>query len=252
MSKYNRKQKKPKEDEFVSFWAKAFQTLEPYFRAIGIVLLTACAIVGAVWGFTNWREHKSQNAAELFGRAVKIYDADLLGADLKVDVKTDEENPIPKFKTEKERADATFAELDKLDKQYGSSEVAHQALIFRGGVYFDQGKYDDASAQYQKFLKSDSKDAAVTALAREGAGLCDEARNKLDDALVHYKALEPKGAKNDFYRDRALYDQARVYLKKGDKKKATELYKEALAKVPSTPLKDEIQSQLATLEGPGT
>src|SRR6185369_811166 len=172
MSKYNRKQKKAKDDEFVSFWAKTFTTLEPYFRAIGIALLTACVIVAAVWAFTNWREHKSQSAAELFGRAVKIYDADLLVGDAKAEPKTDEENPIPKFKTEKERVDATLAELDKLDKQYGGSDVARQALVFRAGVFFDQAKYDDASTNYQKYLKGDSKDAAVTALAREGAGLC--------------------------------------------------------------------------------
>jgi tetratricopeptide (TPR) repeat protein len=250
MSKYNRKQKAPKEDEFVSFWAKAFKTLEPYFRAIGISLASACAVTFAVWGLTSWREHKAQNAAELFGRAVKIYDADLLVGDAPKTEET-EENPIPRYKTEKERVDATMEQLDKLDKEFGSSPVAKNALVFRAGVLYDQGKYDDAAKLYEKFLKEGSSDAAVTALGREGLGLCHEARNKLDDALAAYQAIEPtlKSAKSDFYLDRALYDQARVYLKKGDKKKAADLYKEALAKVPATPLKDEIQTQLASLEG---
>ena len=91
---------------------------------------------------------------------------------------------------------------------------------------------------------------AIALVAREGAGLCDEAKGKLDDALEKYKALEPKGEKNEFYKDRAMWDQARVYIKKGDKKKAAEVLADALVKVPNSSLKDEIQAQLATLETP--
>jgi tetratricopeptide (TPR) repeat protein len=244
MSKYNRKPRKPKDDEFVSFWARVFLQVQPYFKAIGIVSGTALAIVFVVWGATSYFEHKAQSAAEIFGRAVKTYDAELLTDT--TPPKTDEENPIPHFKTEKERAEATLAELDKLDKQYGGSDVAKNALIFRGGVYFDQGRFDEAAVAYDKFLQGGAKDPSVAAIAREASGLCDEARGKLDEALAKYKAIEPKTG--DYYRDRALYDQARIYTRKGDKKKAADLYKEILAKMPTTPLKDEIQSQLAVVE----
>ena len=246
MSKYNRKQKAPKEDEFVSFWGKVFQAVEPYLRAIGITAATALVLVFIVWGVTSWSESKAQKAAEQFGRAVKVYDADLLTDDTKP--KVDDDNPIPRFKTEKERADAALAELDKLDKDFGSSDVAKNAQLVRAGILYDQGRFDDAAKAYDSALKNAPKDGAVAAVAREGAGLCDEARGKLDDALSKYKDMEPTGT-SEFFRDRALVAQARVYVKKGDKKKAAELYKEALVKVPTTGLKDEIQAQLATLEG---
>jgi hypothetical protein len=247
MSKYNRKQKTPKEDEFISFWARFFNAVAPYARAIGITLATAVGIWFAVWGFQGWREGKAEKAAEMFGRAVKIYDSELLGD--QPPPKTEEENAVPRFKTAKERADAAVAELDKLDKQHGGSAVAKNAVVFRAGVLYDQGKFDEAATLYNQYLASGAKDGTVVTLAREGAALCDEARGKLDDALAKYKALEPKGAKNDFYRDRALFSQARVYVKKGDKKKAAELYKEVLTKVPATPLRDEIQNQLTQIEG---
>jgi tetratricopeptide (TPR) repeat protein len=246
MSKYNRKQRAPKEDEFVSFWGKVFQLVEPYLRAIGVTAATALVLVFVVWGATSWSESKAQKAAEQFGRAVKVYDAELLTGDEKP--KLDEDNPIPRFKTEKERADAALAELDKLDKDFGSSDVAKNAQLVRAGILYDQGRFDDAAKAYDAALKHAPKDGAVAAVAREGAGLCDEARGKLDDALAKYKDMEPAG-KSDFFRDRALVAQARVFVKKGDKKKAAELYRDALAKVPTTPLKDEIQAQLAALEG---
>ena len=40
-----------------------------------------------------------------------------------------------------------------------------------------------------------------------------------------------------------------MYAKKGDKKKAAERLKELVAKMPTSPLKDEAQTQIAQLEG---
>jgi predicted negative regulator of RcsB-dependent stress response len=244
MSKYNRKQKKTA-DEFVGFWQKVYQVAAPYARAILIVVGTTLAIVFVVWGLSTYFEHRSEAAAEAFGRAVKIYDADLLTGD--APAKSDEENPIPRFKTEKERSDATLAQLTELEKKWGSTDVAKNALIFRAGIEYDLGRFDESAKLYKQAGERAAKDPQVAAVAHEGAGLCAEAENKLDDALAAYKAMEPKTG--DFYRDRALYDQARVYLKKGDKKTAGNLYKEVLAKMPTSQLRDEIQNQLAQLEG---
>jgi tetratricopeptide (TPR) repeat protein len=243
MSKYTRKQRIKAEDEFVSFWHHAYDKLSPYGRAIGITLATALAMWFLIWGVSGYFERRTQSAAEAFGRAVKIYDAELVTDDNPV--KSDEENPVPRFKTAKERADATLAELDGIDKTYGKSEIAQNALLFRAGVLFDLGRYDEALAANRKFLEFARDRVPASTLARENLGLCYEALGKLDEALAAYEALEPKHG--DFYRDRALYAEARVLAKKGDKKKAAERYQQAL-KVPSTPLRDEIQARLASLE----
>jgi tetratricopeptide (TPR) repeat protein len=252
MSKYHRKQKKPAQDEFVDFWGKLYKKTEPYMRAILFTVGSAVVVWFAVYGISGYFEHKTQAAAEQFGRAVKIYDADLLGeaeTPPQKDKATDEENPIPRFKSEKERADATFAALDELDKKWSGSDVARDSLVFRAGVQYDLEKYDQAAATYHKFLDAvGGKDVPLASLAKEGIGLSLEAQGKLDDALAAYQGLEPKSG--DFYRDRALYDQARVYKKKGDKAKATALLNQILAKMPQSTLKEEVQTQLAVLEGP--
>jgi predicted negative regulator of RcsB-dependent stress response len=245
MSKYTRKQRTAPEDEFVSFWDKVFKKAEPYARPAAIVAVTAAVLVAAVWGFTTFSEHKQQVATEDFGRAVRIYDAELL-TDAEPPKPIEEENPIPRFKTEKERADATLKALDEFDAKHKSSGTAHEAKLFRAGVYFDQGRLDDASAAYSKFLE-DTHPSPLVSVAREGLGLCKEQQGKLDDALSDYKQLEPKTG--DYYRDRALWDQARVLQKKGDKKAAADKLKELVAKTPASPLKDEAQNQIAQLEG---
>jgi predicted negative regulator of RcsB-dependent stress response len=245
MSKYTRKPRQKPQDEFVGFWDRLFRAAEPYARAIGITVLTAGVLIAVVWVVTNWMERKAQAATEAFGRAVRIYEAELAGAG-EEPPKADEENPVPRFKTDKERAEATLKELDEFDKKYGRSATADEATLFRAGVYFDLGRVDEAAATYQKFLKA-AHASPLTTTAQEGLGLCKEQQGKLDEALAQYQALEPKTG--DFFRDRALWDQARVWVKKGDKKKAVERLKELVAKMPTSPLKDDAQNQLAQLEG---
>jgi predicted negative regulator of RcsB-dependent stress response len=246
MSKYTRKQRQKPQDEFVGFWDRLFRAAEPYARAIGITAVTAGVLIAVVWGVTSWMEKKAQAATEAFGRAVRIYEAELLTATPEEPNKTEDENAVPRFKTEKERAEATLKELDEFDKKYGRSATADEATLFRAGVYFDLQRVDDAATAYEQFLKK-SHPSPLQTTAKEGLGLCKEQQGKLDEALAQYQALEPKTG--DFFRDRALWDQARVWIKKGDKKKAAERLKELVAKMPTSPLKDDAQNQLAQLEG---
>lgn len=244
MSKYTRKQKQPAQDEFVGFWDRVFKAIEPYARAIGIMTITAGVLIAVVWGVMSWMEKKAQAATEAFGHAVRVYEAELQTTD--EPPKTDEENAVPRFKTEKERAEATLRELDEFDKKYGHSSTADEATLFRAGVYYDLGRVDDAAGAYEKYIKS-AHPSPLLPTAKEGLGLCKEQQGKLDEALALYKQLEPKTG--DFYRDRALWNEARVLAKKGDKKQAADRLKELVAKVPSSPLKDEAQTQIAQLEG---
>jgi len=244
MSKYTRKQRQAPQDEFVGFWDKVFKKAEPYARAIGITAVTAGVLIALVWGVMSWMEKKSQAATEAFGHAVRVYEAELQTSE--APPPTDEENAVPRYKTEKERADATLKELDEFDKKYGRSSTADEATLFRAGVYFDMGRLDEAATSYEKFIKS-AHPSPLLSTAKEGLGLVREQQNKLDEALKLYQELEPKTG--DFYRDRALWDEARVWQKKGDKKKAAERLKELVAKTPSSPLKDEAQTQIAQLEG---
>jgi tetratricopeptide (TPR) repeat protein len=243
MSKYNRKQKKPAQDEFIDFWSKLFRKVEPYMKAIGYTIGSAVVVWFAVYGISGYIEGKAQAAAEQFGKAVRIYEADLLADE----APPKGEDELPRFKTEAERAAAALAALDELDKKWSGSEIARDALVFRAGIQHDLGKYDEAVALYRKFLDQlKGKEIPLTPLAKEGLGLCLEAQGKLDEALAAYTSLEPKSG--DFYRDRALYDQARIYKKKGDKQKAQSLYNQILAKMPQSTLKEEIQTQLALLD----
>jgi tetratricopeptide (TPR) repeat protein len=233
----------PVDDQFVSLWARAFAAIEPYMRQVALGLAAAVVAALALWGVSHLMAGARQDATESFGRAVRIYEADLLGADEKV--KSDED--VPRFKTSKERADATLAELDRLDKAHGSTKVAKQARALRAGVYFDQGRFAEAADAWKKVADDADKADPMKVVAREGVGLSLESQGKLDDALTIFKEIESAGG--GFFRDRAQFDQARVLAAKGSKAEAEKLFKDLLGRVPQGGFHDEIQTRLTALGG---
>ena len=103
----------------------------------------------------------------------------------------------------------------------------------------------EQEALYRQFLASKPSEQALVALAQEDIGLCAEARGELDAALVAFQAQQI----GSFYRERSLWNQARIYAKKNDKKKAIEIYKDLLSKAaPQSALRDDVANRLAALE----
>ena len=267
-NKYTRKGKEkpvlPPEDEFVSFWEHAFKAVEPHLRniAIGTGVLVGTLVVA--WIVLYFVRGSREDATAMFARATRIHDAELLPADdkdkdkkpdakaeakpeVKDDKKSDDEETVPRFKTSKERAEATLAALDKLEKSHGSANVTAQAKLFRAGVLYELARFDEAKKIAEAFAGGAAKGNPLVPLAREDAGLVLESQGKHDEAIALYKDLAEKGP--DWFRDRAMLDQARATAKKGDTAGAKDLYKKILEKMQAGPLHDEAQSRLALLGG---
>ena len=126
----------------------------------------------------------------------------------------------------------------------------------RAGVLYDLRRFDEAIAAYKMFLSSDEGHGSLRFAAQEGLGYCQEAKALaqtdanargagLDEALLAFAALQPdpKG----FYRDFALYHQARIKAVKGDVAGAIELYKQVRDQFPVGPLREEVRNRLALL-----
>jgi predicted negative regulator of RcsB-dependent stress response len=231
------------DDEFISLTERVWIAIEPYLLQIGYGIAGLGVAALALWGLSSMWTGSRQDATEMFGKAVRVYEADLLGAEEKP--KADDD--VPRFKTSKERADATLAELDKLDKAHGSTKVSKQGRALRASVLFDQGKFAEAADLWRKVADDADKTDPMKVVAREGVGLCLESQGKLDDALNLFKEIE--GAGGGFFKDRAQLDQARVLTAKGSKADAQKLYKDLLGRVPQGGLHDEIQSRLSALDG---
>lgn len=246
MSKYTRKQQIPKQDEFVSFWQRLAERVEPHAIHVGIVLLSAFAAWLVGWFVLGHYEHRNENAALELGKIAAAYNEEIGDSPTKelerLKGNKSDEAETPHFKTADERTKVTLQKLDEFDKKFGGAKALDDAELLRAGVLYDAARFDEAAAHYEKLSHRDLA-PSLLALAREGVGICAEARDKLDDALKAYQQLEPK--QGTLFLDQALYDQARVQLKKGDRKKAAALYQDLLKRVPTSPLKEEVQNRVA-------
>lgn len=245
MSKYTRKGNQPQAltspDEFVSFWSRAYDALAPRWRQLGYAAIAVAVAIAGGWTFSYLAAHSREQATELFGRATAIAEAELITDALPVK----SEDKIPRYKTDQERAGAALAELEKLDKDFSSSRVAQRSLLARAGLLFRLGRLPEAEAAWKKFLDAAPADDSMRFVASEGMALCAEGQNRLDDALAIYRQLEPKSG--DFFRDRALWGQARLLTKKGDKKGAGQKYQELITRLAESPLRDDAQNRLGLL-----
>lgn len=226
---------------FSALWSRLADKMVGYFSRALLLMVGVVIVFTAAWGIGQWMELRREKATEVLGRAIRIGEADLLRDTEKPDADADP----PRFKTAQERTDAVVKVLDELDKEYGSSDAARRGSLLRAGMLYDQGKFPEAEALYRRFIEKKDGQSALLAVAYEGLGLCAEAKNDANAAITAYEqqATEP------FARERGRMNQARVYVKQGNKQKATEVYKDLLAKAaPQSPLRDDVQNRLAALE----
>ncbi|MCC6898703.1 MAG: tetratricopeptide repeat protein [Polyangiaceae bacterium] len=185
--------------------------------------LIVLAIVGGIGlQVYSWRSKKA---------AGKTSDGLMTGVDSELGrVGTESANPDeaavnsrPTFATDEARLEAAakaFAEAESAKPGSGTSILS---MLGRAGVLYDQGKFDDAKALYEKVQGSElaKHDADVRLRSLEGVGLCLEAKSDADGALKVFQDLEKSDEQG--FAPLGLYHQARVLFAKGDKDKAKEL-----------------------------
>ena len=95
-----------------------------------------------------------------------------------------------------------------------------------------------------------SLDQRLWFLAQEGLAYAQESSGQIDKAIESFGPLAERAkAPDNFMRDRALFNQARLLERKGARKDAEKVYREILTELPQSALKDEINDRLAVLEG---
>jgi predicted negative regulator of RcsB-dependent stress response len=136
----------------------------------------------------------------------------------------------PVFPTEEARLKAAAESYRKVQSS-GTSTTSTLASLGLAGVLFDQKKFKDARAEYQKVKGSPlaQKDRDVRGRVIEGIGLTFEAEGQIEPALTAFRELE----NTDIPGFGALgqYHQARLLLAKGDREKAKQLLTKAQAKL---------------------
>lgn len=242
-------------DEFVTFWtrvgnqAQKFATERKRALIAGATMLVT-VIAGSLI-FSAVTESQSRRATGLLVHAERVANAPLRPEGVPAtnpDGTPVTDDGIPHFKTEKERAEAALKEVDAFIAGPHAGLLA-EAKLERGPLLLTLGRADEAIKTYEEILGG-KLDERLRFLAHEGLGYAQEAKGDLAAATATFAKLgdDAAGMGEGFYKDRALYHQARIAELRGNAADAKKLYKEVLDKNPNTSLRGEITNRLAVLE----
>jgi tetratricopeptide (TPR) repeat protein len=232
-------------DQFVGFWTRVSNSVGEWAaarkRALVIGLFAAATVIGGSIIISQVHESRAQKAGAALDRVRRISTAELVPAGAPA-----KDDGVPHFPTEKARLEGALAALDASFSP--RAPLYAEAMLVRGGLLLDLERTDEAIAAYEALL-NDKLDKRLTFLAREGLGYAYERKGKMSEATATFGKLgDAASGLGDFYRDRALYHQARLAEIAGNRADATRIYQEVLDKNPTTSLRDEITNRLAVLE----
>jgi hypothetical protein len=154
--------------------------------------LILALIVGGI-GYQIYTYRRGVSAAQLtdeLHKAVSAAQGRVGQGEAAPDEYTQLGDPRPVFADEPARLKAAAEEYKKVENS-GSATTSTLASLGLAGVLFDQGKYAEAKAEYQR-VKSSSlagRDLDVRARALEGIGLAEEAADHVDLALAAFREL---------------------------------------------------------------
>lgn len=212
---------------------------------LGVIALLAAGIGGGIW----WRKHTAEQTATST-RMLAV--AAAWRARGRVDpqaVALSSKHPprIPSARDDAELARNVEEALAEVEKDDGKARTL--ALLVRASSQQEQGDFASAQATYREFLTKAGDGHQLAFLAREGLALALEASGDTDGALAELVKLA--GSEGDFYRDQALWQQARLLEQLGRTDEALAIYKQYATEYPLTEqsiARNEVREHLGKLD----
>ncbi|HVV52707.1 MAG TPA: tetratricopeptide repeat protein [Polyangia bacterium] len=234
-------------DQFVDFWTRTSEALANYaashMRAIVVSLTALATVIAGSIAISQVSERRSVRAGEALAKAERIANVEppLPGS-------PPPDDGLPHLPTAKEQVEAALKDLDAAFPPAGRGPLHAEAMVVRGSLLLDLDRAAEAATTYQGLLP-DNLDSRLRFLAHEGLGYAYERLGKLPEAQAAFAELGKDSAGMDgFYKDRALYHQARLAELQSNPADAKRIYHEVLDKNPATSLREEITDRLAALE----
>jgi predicted negative regulator of RcsB-dependent stress response len=143
------------------------------------------------------------------------------------------------------RGDTADAYL-KVAANYPNSSAGARAVLLAGGTLFVDGKYDQAKAQFEKFVR-EYHNTTFMGEALLGIAACLDAQNKTDDAIRAYKDLADHHS-GDPAVPQAKFALGRLYEAQGKPELARTYFEDVARAEMSTSLGSEAGMRLEELK----
>jgi TolA-binding protein len=143
-----------------------------------------------------------------------------------------------------QRTDTPEAYL-RVAANFPKSSAAAQAVLLAAGNLFVEGKFTEAQAQFENFIRQ-YRESPFIGQALFGAAACLEAQSKTEQALTAYKDLVARHSKESVI-PQARFALARLYEAQGKPELARDLFEQVEHENPYSSLGSEAGMRLEDL-----
>lgn len=136
--------------------------------------------------------------------------------------------------------------LLKIGSDYSGTDGGQRALILAASTLYADGKYDDARAQFQRFLQQ-YPDSPFAGEAQFGVAACLDAQGRTQEAIDTYRAVADHYAQNWNVGPRAMLSLARLLMGQGKLEDARGELMDVARNFQGAPISSEAQVRLRQL-----
>ncbi len=112
----------------------------------------------------------------------------------------------------------------KVASTYPNTKAGARAVLLAAGSLFDQGKYAEAQAQFEKFTR-EHRDSPFLGEAQMGVAACLDAQGKTDQAITAYKDIIQRHT-GEAYVPQAQFALGRIYEAQNKPEQARDQYEQ--------------------------
>jgi TolA-binding protein len=217
-SKKRVKKKRLKEDQLVTFTVRASQFIQQYFTQVVAGAVVLAVAVGAILVTSHMRGAAGRNSEREFALAMSQYNVGDLGA-----------------------AATSFTQIAE---KYGGQNAGLLSRYFLGKAMLAQGKYQEAMAAFEQYLRKAAKEAPFGIAATIGKAECMEGLKNFIGAAEVLERLSQSMDEEDPRSLDVMYQAGRDYERAGSRDKAVDFYRRVSEKA-TGPLKDRAVVSLA-------
>ena len=187
-------------------------------RIIALALVAAVVLAGVAVIVYAQRTTKTAEATQILAAGAAYEARARIGDPLAIFGAPLDHPPFPVFSDEAARDAAVAKAVADLQQVAPGTSPALAAKLVEGAAKLRDGDFAAAEATYRDFIKAAGEAHPLLFLAREGLASAREGRGDVDGALAELRILA--GSKGAFYREMALYHQARILADAGRKDEA--------------------------------
>ncbi len=190
-----------KEDKLVEWIAVVKRKSHEFRKNIFVGLIGILVLLALVFFFRWDRQHKANEAAQLFGKSVVLF--------------------------QQEKSQSAVDTLQKIYKEYAGTSAASKSVFILANLDYQNGNYDNAVKFYEMFENEYGHKDFLHAAALKGLGACYEQKKDYTRAVSVYARIQ-KDFSRDFSIPEVLLKMAHCYMKMDKPEKAKSLCEEVI------------------------